>query len=383
MFPFTLLYNLPMTNKIYSMSKWLMLLSVYFSITCTSSSLLARDRIDIVGSSTLYPFSRMVADTSHKKKKLPQPRVLATGSGRGFQLFCDSNDITTPDITNASRRMNLEEFEKCTKKEINITEIKVGYDGIALANVTQAPKFELTSTAIFLAIAKDIPEIAADGKFTGKLIPNTYKTWNEIYPNLPDQPIEILGPTVSSGTYGAFLELAMEGGCQNIPWIKRLYKDSLAEKKQGNLKKYNKLKKRYNSICHSIREDNVFISGDDDEEENLSMLEDNQHLLGIFSFAFLQKNSYMLQGSSIDGREINVNTIADGSYPLARPLYMYIKHAHVNKVIGVKEYIAEFTSEKAWGDGGYLAERGMIPMPHSERKKNARKASKMTLFVMP
>ena len=208
---------------------------------------------------------------------------------------------------------------------------------------------ELSRKDIFLALAKDVPN--PDGSET--LVANPYKTWKDVNPALPDSKIEVLGPPPTSGTRDAFAELAMEGGCKKIGWIKAMKK---------------KDKKKYKSICHTVREDGAYIEAGENDNLIVQKLEANPDALGIFGFSFLDQNTDKIQGSYVDGEQPTFENIADGKYPVSRPLFFYIKKAHVDVIPGMKEYLVEFTSEKAWGEDGYLTEKGLIPMPTAERK---------------
>ena len=331
------------------------------------SNVMARDHIEIVGSSTVYPFSTVVAETFGKKTKFKTPKIESTGSGGGMKLFCEGNGIDTPDITNASRRIKESEFKKCVNNGIKLTEVKVGYDGIAIANSKAAPKYDLTRQAIFFAVAKQVPETDGKGGYTGKLVPNTYTNWNQIFPSLPATDIKVMGPPPTSGTRDAFAELAMEGGCKTVPWIKALKKTD---------------KKQYKNICHTVREDGVYIEAGENDNLIVQKLVASPDMLGVFGFSFLDQNSDKVQGSSIDGTELTFDTISSGEYPVSRPLYMYIKNDHVGKVPGIKEFVAEFVSDNTWGEDGYLAEKGMIPMPDAERKSFATAATTLKALSM-
>jgi phosphate transport system substrate-binding protein len=221
------------------------------AITATINPVYAagRDTISIVGSSTVYPFATVVAETYGKKTGNNTPKIESTGSGGGMKLFCAGDGINTPDITNASRRMKTSEFEKCHANGVtNITEALIGFDGIVMANSITAPRFELTRKDIFLALAKDVP--AADGSQT--LVPNPNTTWKDVNSSLPKIKIDVLGPPPTSVTRDAFAELALVGGCKKIDWIKAMKKTD---------------KPRYKAICHSIREDGAYIEAG--ENDNL------------------------------------------------------------------------------------------------------------------
>ncbi len=326
--------------------------AVALSLTGFAGMAAARDYISIVGSSTVYPFATVVAEQFGKTSQFKTPKIESTGSGGGLKLFCAGVGIEHPDITNASRRIKPSEVELCDKNGVkDIVEVKVGYDGIALANSKQAPQFKVTRKDLYLALAKQVPD--PKDPESGKLVDNPYQTWKQVNPALPDMTIEVLGPPPTSGTRDAFAELAMEGGCKKIDWIK-------AMKKQD--------KKMYKSICHTVREDGKYIEAGENDNLIVQKLEANPNALGIFGFSFLDQNSDKVQGSLIDGEAPTFEKIADGSYPVSRPLFFYVKKAHVGKIPGIESYLAEFTSEKAWGDEGYLADKGLIPMPAEERK---------------
>ena len=311
----------------------------------------ARDYISIVGSSTVYPFATVVAEQFGKSTSFKTPKIESTGSGGGLKLFCAGVGVEHPDITNASRRIKSSEYEQCVANGVKeIVEVKIGYDGIVMANSKEVAPLKLTRKEIFLALAKEVP----DPNGGEKLIPNPYKTWKEINPALPDKSIEVLGPPPTSGTRDAFTELAMEEGADHFAWIKALSKTD---------------KKQYKVIAHSLREDGAYIEAGENDNLIVQKLEANPNAVGIFGFSFLDQNTDKIQGSYVDGVQPTFELIADGRYPLSRPLFFYVKKAHVGVIPGIREYLAEFTSDKAWGEDGYLAEKGMIPMPAAERTK--------------
>ena len=309
----------------------------------------ARDQIRIVGSSTVYPFATVVAEQFGKGTDFKTPVVESTGSGGGLKLFCAGVGTQHPDITNASRAIKSSEVERCKKNGVTkVTEVKVGYDGIVFANSKAAPQLKITRQQLFLALAKDVP--AGEGK----LQPNPYKMWSDIDNSLPKTKIEVLGPPPTSGTRDAFVELAMEGGCKKFGWIKAMKK---------------KDKKKYKAVCHGIREDGAFVEAGENDVLIVKKLEANPNAYGIFGFSFLDQNADKVQGSQVNGVAPTFDAIADNSYPVSRPLFFYVKNAHVGSVPGIAEFLAEFTAEKAWGEEGYLTDKGLIPMPDAERKK--------------
>ena len=320
--------------------------SAVFSSTAVAQS--SRDYIYIVGSSTVYPFSTVVAERFGRGTEFKTPKVESTGSGGGLKLFCDGIGVDYPDITNSSRAIKASEVEMCAGNGIdNIVEVRIGYDGIVFANAYSGENMSVSRTDIFMALAKMVP-----GEADGELVENPYTTWNEVNPALPATRIEVLGPPPTSGTRDAFVELAMEGGCKSVDWIKALK---------------NTDKDQYKSICHTIREDGAFVEAGENDNLIVQKLEANPSAFGIFGFSFLDQNSEKVKGAEIDGVVPTFEAIADGEYPVSRPLFFYVKKAHVDVIPGLRGFLREFTSERAWGDEGYLSERGLIPMPVEER----------------
>ena len=321
-------------------------------VSTFASAQAGRDYVYVVGSSTVYPFATVVAERFGRGSEFKTPKIESTGSGGGLKLFCDGVGVDYPDVTNASRAIKTSEIEACSKNGVSeIIEVKIGYDGIVLANAVGSPTMKPSRADIFMALARDIP-----GSDDGELVANPFTRWNEVNPDLPDVRIEVLGPPPTSGTRDAFVELAMEGGCKTVPWIKAL-KSSDSE--------------RYKSICHTIREDGAFVEAGENDNLIVQKLQANPDALGIFGFSFLDQNREKVQGSPVDGIEPTFDAIADGDYPVSRPLYFYVKKAHVDVIPGLRGYLREFTSERAWGDEGYLSERGLIPMPDAERRQVA------------
>jgi len=325
----------------------------------------SRNYISIVGSSTVYPFATAVAEQFGRTTPYKTPKIESTGSGGGLKLFCAGVGVEHPDITNASRAIKSSEVQKCKANGVNgIVEVKIGYDGIILANSKKTQPLKLTRKDIFMALAKDVP----DPNRGEKLIPNPYRTWKNVNSSLPDIKIEVLGPPPTSGTRDAFVELAMEGGGKTFDFIKAMKKTD---------------KKRYKAVCHTIREDGAYVEAGENDNLIVQKLDANPDAVGIFGFSFLDQNADKIQGSFVDGVPPTFDAIADGKYPVSRPLFFYVKKAHVEAIPGMKDYLAEFTSEKAWGPEGYLAEKGMIPMPENERKKFYRNVQTLQTIPMP
>ncbi|MDF1637487.1 substrate-binding domain-containing protein [Alcanivorax jadensis] len=316
---------------------------------------MARDTISIVGSSTVYPFATVVAERFGRTGN-STPKIESTGSGGGMKLFCQGVGTQHPDITNASRRMKKSEFELCQSNGVkDITEVKVGYDGIVIANSVKGEHIDLSLRDIFLALAKDVPN--PDG--SEELVANPYKTWKEVNPALPNTEIEVLGPPPTSGTRDAFNELAIEGGCKTFPWLKAIKSED---------------KSKYKAICRSVREDGAYVEAGENDNLIVQKLEKNPAAYGVFGYSFLDQNRGVVQAANFGGVEPTFDAIGSGDYPVSRSLFFYVKKAHVGVVPGIEGYVKEFTSEKAWGDQGYLGEKGLIPLGDDLRKSMAKQA---------
>jgi phosphate transport system substrate-binding protein len=328
------------------------------SIFALAGPAAARDQIRIVGSSTVYPFSTAVAEQFGNKYKFPTPVVESTGSGGGIKLFCAGVGEGHPDITNSSRRIKESEVEACAANGVEeITEVKIGFDGIVLANSKDSERVSLTIPQLWLALAKEVP-------VDGALKANPYRNWSEIDASLPDARIEVLGPPPTSGTRDAFVELVMLEGCAEFEAVK-----ALDEARMG-------------TVCATLREDGGFVEAGENDNLIVQKIEANPDAFGIFGFSFLDQNLDMLQGSVIDGNEPTFENIADGAYPVSRSLFFYVKNAHVDVVAGIKEYVDEFTSEAAAGESGYLADKGLIPLPEEERAAGREQALAFTPLTM-
>lgn len=326
----------------------------------------ARDYISIIGSSTVYPFATVVAEQFGKAGKFKTPKIESTGTGGGIKLFCSGVGVQYPDIANASRRMKKTEFETCQKSGVkDIVEVKIGYDGIVLAHAKKATPMKLTRREIFLALAKQVPDPKCPE--CDKLVINPYKTWNQINPVLPNSKIEVLGPPPTSGTRDAFAELALEAGCQSFNWIKALKSRDDAE---------------YKKVCQTVREDGAYVEAGENDNLIVQKLNANPQAFGIFGYSFLDQNLDKVTPVTVDGVTPDYDTISGMTYPISRPMFFYVKKAHVGVIPGIDAYIAEFTSEKAVGTEGYLVDKGLIPLPDEERKETARDAKKLLNLSM-
>lgn len=316
------------------------------SLTMASLPTQAREQINIVGSSTVYPFATVVAERFGRATGNPTPTIESTGSGGGLKLFCEGIGVTTPDITNSSSYIKQSQYDACAEKGIGIIEVKIGYDGIAFANSKKGAQFDVTQKDLFLALAAHVP-----GAQDGELIDNPNKTWQDVNSALPPVAISVLGPPPTSGTRAAFVELVMEKGCKQWDWIADL------KSVDGD---------KYKEICRSMREDGAFVEAGENDNLIVQKLADDADRFGIFGYSFLDQNSDKLQGASFDGVEISFENIADGSYPVSRPLHFFVKKQHIGVIPGVMEYVNTFLSDSAQSPDGYLAEKGLIPLSGAE-----------------
>ena len=347
---------------------WMSLLPAIAIGTTANAAEGARDSINIVGSSTVYPFSAAVAEQFGKKGQFKTPKVESTGTGGGIKLFCGGLGPKYPDIANASRPLKKSEFEACQKAGVkDIVEIKIGFDGIVIAQSKKAKnELVLTRKEIFQALAKRIPDPKEPE--SGALVENPYKLWSEINPSLPKTKIEVLGPPPSSGTRDAFAELALEAGCQQYPWLK-------AKKEADDA--------FFKNVCMTIREDGAYVEAGENDNLIVQKLEANPDAAGIFGYSYLALNEDKLKSAKIDGRSPTYEAIADGKYPISRPLYFYVKKGHIGVIPGIAEFIGEFISDKASGPEGYLSDKGLIALPDGDRKKVAATAKAMTPISSP
>lgn len=316
---------------------------VALALACGGSAAFARDQIRIVGSSTVYPFTTAVAEQLGKTGGVKTPVVESTGTGGGMKLFCDGVGVNFPDATNASRRMKAGEFELCQKNGVkDIIELMVGYDGLTIAHSKKSPPMKLTRAQVFLALAKSVP--GPDGK----LVPNPYKSWNQIDPSLPNKPIEVLGPPPTSGTRDSLHELVLEAGAEQIPALKALKASD---------------RKAFDAAWKTIREDGAYVEAGENDNVIVQKLEANPNAFGVFGFSFLEENAAKIQGVTIDGVAPDMETISSLQYAPSRELFVYVKKAHVGVIPGLDKFAQEYVSERAAGDGGYLERKGLVPMP--------------------
>ncbi len=319
--------------------------TILFSASATAE--FQRGYIYTVGSTTVFPFAKAVGEKFSKTRKLQLPLLQSTGTGGGIKLFCEGTHGETPDIVNASRPMKDKERAECRANGVNdILEVKIGYDGLVMAQAKKAPPLALSRKEARSALAKWVP--GPDGK--PMLNPN--KTWKQINPALPDSPIEVLGPPAASGTYDAFVDLISDMECKGHTWVA----EGKTEPTPDMLRK-----------CRAIREDGVYVEGREHDEVQLSRLAHAPGAVAIMDYKSFSEEHAQLRAVPIDGLEPTYDSIASRSYAGSRPLFLYVKSAHFGQTPGLKEYIAEFTSEHAWGEKGYLKSIGLVAMPPEER----------------
>lgn len=297
-----------------------------------------REQLRIVGSSTVYPFASYVVEEFGVTTDYQTPVIESTGSGGGLKLFCEGVGLDTPDITNASRRMKPSEFERCQQNGVtDITEAKIGYDGIVMAESSANEPVDFTRDQLFLALADKVPQ-------DGKLVDNPYEKWSDIDPSLPDRDIEVYGPPTTSGTRDAFEELVMEAASE----------DMQAYGGEGYT---------------NIRQDGAYIDAGENDNLIVQRIQENTDAFGIFGYSFLEENSDVLTAATIEGVEPVPEAIGSGEYPVARSLFFYVKNQHADSVPSMYPYVNLFMSEKMIGPMGYLKGLGLIPLPEDMREK--------------
>lgn len=317
-------------------SKFAVFIAMCFIVASHLAQAQSRDQIAIVGSSTVYPFTTTVAEQFGRTGKFKTPKVESTGTGGGIKMFCAGIGPKHPDAVNASRAMKKSEVADCAKNNVTeIVELKIGFDGIVIAENKTGPMSALSKKQVYLALAKTVPNAS------GQMIPNPYKTWKDVDAKLPAIKIEVLGPPPTSGTRDSFLELFMEEGC------------ALENKKQ----------------CHAIREDGAYVEAGENDNLIAQKLAANKNAVGIFGYSFLEENGDRLKGLKIDGVTPSFETISSGEYTAARPLFVYIKKQHIGTIPGIREFVNEYVSDKAIGEDGYLSERGLVSLDKPDLTK--------------
>lgn len=320
-----------------------------FALVASVGYAAARDQIKIVGSSTVFPYSQAAAEEFANKTGKPAPVVESTGTGGGFKVFCGGIGPDFADITGASRAIKDSEVQLCAENGVtDITEALIGYDGLSIAHASSAPEMDVTREQLFKALAADLPD--GNGGFAA----NPNKKWSDIDASLPDIEIVVFGPPPTSGTRDAFVELVMHEGCKDLPGMADL------KKADGD---------KWNEVCSRMRQDGPFVEAGENDNLIVQRLESDANAVGIFGYSFLYENSDKLKPVLIEDVAPNFDTIADGSYPISRPLFFYVKNAHRDVIPGMTDFLAEYVSDGALGPDGYLAERGLTPLSDDRRSE--------------
>lgn len=305
----------------------------------SATTAVARDEIRVVGSSTVFPYSQAAAEQFGNVSEFPAPIVESTGTGGGMKLFCGGIGEAHADLTGASRAMKSSEYELCTSNGVtDITEVQIGSDGLSIAvSRDSAHDWDMTKAQVYQGLAAKV-------MVDGELVDNPYVKWSDIDASLPDSDILAYGPPPTSGTRDAFVELAMVKGCLEIPAVKEMGKDWAEEN------------------CAAMRQDGPFVEAGENDNLIVQRLQADENALGIFGYSFLFENSDTLKAVKIAGVEPTFASIESGEYTISRPLFFYVKNAHRGVIPGLQEFIEEYTSEEAMASGGYLSERGMVPL---------------------
>jgi len=297
-----------------------------------------------------------VAERFGTKTEYSTPKLESTGSGGGMKLFCQGIGTQHPDITNASRRMKPSEYDLCQKNGVtDITEFRIGSDGIVIASSQEAQNLDITLETLFLALGKEVPNPDNEKE----LIENPYEKWSDIDSSLPNVAIRVMGPPPTSGTRDSFNELAMQGGCEDLPAVADMGEDEME------------------AVCQSIREDGAFIEAGENDNLIVQKLIDDDSLYGVFGYSFLEENADRLQAATLNGVVPTAEAIANDEYPVARSLFFYVKKAHIGVIPGITEYVEEFVSPAAMGRNGYLKSVGLIVPPREALMDLQDKAANM------
>ncbi len=316
-----------------------------------------RTQIRVVGSSTVFPFTTAVSENfSRNYTEFTAPIVESTGTGGGIKLFCAGLGSRFPDVANASRRIKAGELETCAANGVtDVVEIKVGVDGLVLAQGKAAQPLSLRLRDVYAALAAEP---------FGRKQTATY--WSDVNPALPRVRIEVLGPPPTSGTRDSFNELYMVAGCRSDAAMTALEKTD---------------EERFKTICQKVREDGHFVEGGENDNLIVQKVGRNPNAVGVFGFSFLEANLDTLRDVPIDGHPATFETIANFDYPASRPMFIYVKAQHVRAIRGLREFLDEYTSERAWGPGGYLVRRGLVPSPDADRAENRARAQNLTALT--
>ena len=322
----------------------------------------SRAQVWAAGSSTVFPFATRVAETVSRTTGGRAAKVESLGTGGGFKLFCSGTGGAYPDIANASRPMKKSEWDKCQAAGVTeIVEIKIGYDGIVIADAKGSPDFKVTREQIYRALAAEVPAGAGFG-------PNPAKTWADVAKGLPAGAILVYGPPPTSGTRDAFTELAMEAGGAKVPALAALKKSNEDE---------------FKAKTHRIRSDGAWVDSGENDNAIVQTLEKTPGAVGVFGYSFLENNMDKVKAASVDGVAPTFEAISSGAYPLSRSLFIYVKKANIGVTPGLREFVDGFTSDAATGKGGYLQQRGLIPLPAADHAAQKAAVKALTPMAAP
>ncbi|CAN5465271.1 substrate-binding domain-containing protein [soil metagenome] len=326
-----------------------------------SNAWAARDYVWAAGSSTVFPFATRVAENYAKKTGKKSPKIESLGTGGGIKLFCGGVGDAFPDIANAARPMKKSEFDACAAKGVkDIVQIKIGFDGIVVATDKDGADYAFKTEHLYLGLSANVLR-------QGKFVKNPYATWNEIGAGLPANRIQVYGPPPSSGTRDAFVELAIVAGARKFPTAEALRTDD---------------EKKFKEMVDPLRKDGWVDAGENDNAI-VGTLTKTPGALGVFGWSYLEENMDRIKGASVNGIKPTVGTISDGSYPLSRSLYIYVKTSQIGVTVGLQDFLKEFTSNAATGRGGYLQSRGLIPLPAAQHASQQAAAVKLPSMARP
>ena len=332
------------------------------AVSATGAFAQGRTEIRVVGSSTVFPYSQAASEQFSNMTGAPSPIVESTGTGGGMQIFCQGIGESHPDLTGASRAMRPSEFELCAENGVTeITEALIGFDGLSMAVSRDSEyNWDMTLGQMYQALGAQVP---VDGEW----VDNPYTNWSEIDPSLPDEEIVVVGPPPTSGTRDAWVELAMHAGCEELDYVANGDFD-------GDWVDEN---------CSRMRQDGPFIEAGENDNLIVQRLQADADALGIFGYSFVYENQDSIEGIALNDVVPTFDTIGDRSYPVARPLYFYVKNAHVGVIPNLMAFIEEYMSEEAIGPGGYLSERGLVPLADARREATQERVVSLTPMEAP
>ncbi|WP_037253936.1 substrate-binding domain-containing protein [Roseobacter sp. SK209-2-6] len=324
----------------------------------SASSAAARDQVQVAGSSTVLPYASIVAEAFGENFDFPTPVVESGGSSAGLKRFCEGVGENTIDVANASRKIKAKEVKACAENGVtDIIEVRIGYDGIVFASDINANSFEYTPTDWFLALSDKI-------MVDGQLVDNPNKTWADVNSNFPAVEIQAFVPGTKHGTREVFEDKVILAGCEATGAFEHLLAHAEGETAKAK-------KKAAEKACIALRTDGRSVDIDGDYTETLARIESNKDGIGVFGLAFYENNTDKLQVATMSGIVPSTESIATGEYPVSRPLFFYVKKAHIGVIPGLKEYAEFFVAEEVAGEDGPLAEYGLVADPELEATQEA------------